>query len=223
VRAAKAGAATLLDVACGTGEHDRILVAEHGFQVDGVDLDAALLSRARSKNPSGTYVQADMRGFDLGRTYDAVVCLFSAIGYALTMEGLRDTIAAMRRHLGRDGVLVIEPWFTPDALQDGAVDLVTAENARLKVCRMSRLKVSQRRSVVHFEYLVGRRGIIEHEHERHELGLFSPEEMLEALRAAGLDASFQEQGLGSRGLYVGHPARAELDLRTSPESTASRP
>src|SRR5690348_4593728 len=34
-------AKTILDVACGTGEHARLLAREHGFDVDGLDLDPA--------------------------------------------------------------------------------------------------------------------------------------------------------------------------------------
>ena len=42
----------VLDVACGTGEHARVL-ATHGFVVDGLDLDAAFVRIAEQKHPAG--------------------------------------------------------------------------------------------------------------------------------------------------------------------------
>ena len=35
----KADAVWLLDVACGSGEHGRHLSADHGFRVDGIDIE----------------------------------------------------------------------------------------------------------------------------------------------------------------------------------------
>jgi ubiquinone/menaquinone biosynthesis C-methylase UbiE len=72
------GASRILDVACGTGEHAKFL-REH-YSVDGVDINEGYLRAARLKNPSGNYINADLMNFDLGRTYDVVICLFSAIG-----------------------------------------------------------------------------------------------------------------------------------------------
>jgi ubiquinone/menaquinone biosynthesis C-methylase UbiE len=81
VRAAHPDARSILDVACGTGEHARHLGATHGFAVDGLDLDAGLLRVARDKHPSGSFFEADMSGFALEKRYDAVLCVFSSIGY----------------------------------------------------------------------------------------------------------------------------------------------
>src|ERR1700752_2391846 len=55
---------TILDVACGTGEHARFLKAH--FAVDGVDINENYLRAARLKNPTGDYTLADMTNFGLG-------------------------------------------------------------------------------------------------------------------------------------------------------------
>jgi len=47
------GCKTVLDVACGTGEHARLLAANHGFVVDGLDLDPQFVQIARKKHPAG--------------------------------------------------------------------------------------------------------------------------------------------------------------------------
>src|SRR5580692_3568612 len=71
---------TVLDVACGTGEHARLLT-QAGYSVDGLDINAAFVRIAQRKNQSGRFVEADMSKFELSHRYEVVMCLFSSIGY----------------------------------------------------------------------------------------------------------------------------------------------
>ena len=199
-------AQTILDVGCGTGEHARMLAQEYGYHVDGIDLEPGLIEIAQQKNPAGRFEQADMLDFDLGNRYDAVVCLFSTIGYARTAGNVRRTLERLRQHLAEGGVAVVEPWLTPGVVRDGTIYLHTAEAEDLKVCRMSHTELDGRLTRLHFEYLIGRAGRVERASEVHELGLFTVEEMTEALRAAGLTAEHDPKGLTGRGLYVARAA-----------------
>jgi ubiquinone/menaquinone biosynthesis C-methylase UbiE len=72
------GARSLLDVACGTGEHLRHL--RRWYEVTGTDLDVGMLGQARTQVPDVTLLEGDMRTLALGATFDVVVCLFSSIG-----------------------------------------------------------------------------------------------------------------------------------------------
>ena len=112
------GAGTVLDVACGTGQHAKFL--QSNYKVDGIDINEDYLRAARRKNPAGNYVCADMTDFCLHRTYDVVTCLFSAIGYVKTVARLERAIACMARHVSPGGLLLVEPWFAPDQWQPGA-------------------------------------------------------------------------------------------------------
>src|SRR5262245_10912125 len=96
---------TLLDVACGTGEH--LVYLQHSFQVEGLDLDEELLKVARRKLPTIVFHQADMVQFDLGRQFDVIVCLFSAIGYVKTRDRLDAAIQTMQRHLLPGALLIV--------------------------------------------------------------------------------------------------------------------
>src|SRR5690606_35372446 len=115
IRERAPGAATLLDVGCGTGSHARALI-DAGFRVDGIDLEPAFIDLARAKCPEGTFHVGDMTALDLPGRYDVVTCLFSAIGYVESETALRQAIAGMRRHLNPGGVLIVDPWFEPGQL-----------------------------------------------------------------------------------------------------------
>ncbi len=104
---------TLLDIACGTGGHVPYLRDE--FAYEGVDLDPQMLAIARERNPGIVFHQGDMCDFDLGRQFDVVTCLFSSIGYAGVVEKLEQAIATMARHLLPGGVLLVGPFFSPEA------------------------------------------------------------------------------------------------------------
>lgn len=58
--------------------------------------------------------EADMRTFDLGRTFDVVTCLFSSIGYFTELDDMQAAIGNMASHLAPGGVLIVEPWIHPD-------------------------------------------------------------------------------------------------------------
>jgi len=189
-------------VACGTGEHARLLKSQFGYKIDGIDLDADLIAIAKDKNPDGTFCQGDMVDFIMGKTYDVVMCLFSSIGYVKTLDKVVASLQRFREHLKDDGIIIIEPWFQPGALTPGKIFLNTVEDKELSVVRMAYNQVNDRISTLHFEYLIGTPGKISHEVETHELGLFTIDEMKECFQSVGLRADYDEKGLSGRGLYI---------------------
>lgn len=192
---------TLLDVACGTGNHLGFM--RQWYEVEGLDLDAGMLVIARERYPDVAFHQADMVDFELGRQYDAVVCLFSSIGYVKTLPRLHQALETMTRHLHPGGVVIIEPWLTPDVYWAGTVHAQFVDQPDLKIARMNISEVDGTVSVIDFHYLVATPEGIGHFTERHELGLFSHDEYLGAFVASGLEVVYDPQGLMGRGLYVG--------------------
>ena len=208
IQARNPGARTLLDVACGTGLHLEHLRGR--YEVEGLDLDPKLLSIARERLPGIRVHEGDMIEFDLARRFDAVTCLFSSIGYARTVENLNRSVAAMAVHLKPRGVLLVEPWITPDAWQDGHVGGVFVDEPDLKIARVDLSERDGRLSRVDFHYLVATPAGIDRFEERHELALFTHEEYVAAFRAAGLEAEHDPEGLMGRGLYVGRSPAAGI-------------
>jgi len=197
----QSGGNRLLDVACGTGCHIEHLKSD--FEVEGLDISEGLLELARRRNPGVVFHQADMIHFELGRHFDVVTCLFSSIGYVRTIENLRQAIKCMTQHIVPGGLVIVEPWFTPETWHPGTAHAVFIDEPELKIARVNTSFVEGRLSYLDLHYLIGTPEGTEHFVERHELGLFEREEMATAFEAAGLEVSYNEAGLTGRGLYIG--------------------
>lgn len=206
------GSLTLLDVACGTGRHIEHLRGR--FAVEGLDICRELLDEAQRRNPGVPFHEGDMTSFDLGRRFDAVVCLFSAIGYVCTIDRLRTAVGRMAAHLAQGGILAIEPWFTPGDWHPDTVHGLYLDEPDLKIARINTSTVRGNISVVDLHYLVGTPAGTGHFVEHHELGLFEREEIEEAFHAAGLDLWFDPGGLTGRGLYLGRTQVSPVRTRS---------
>jgi ubiquinone/menaquinone biosynthesis C-methylase UbiE len=192
---------TLLDVACGTGAHLEHL--RKWFTVEGLDIDRAMLRVARRRLPGVRLHRADFTQFDLGKQYDAVTCLFSAVGHATTVAQLDRAVAAMARHVRPGGVLVVEPWITPQRYRPGHAQVASADGAGLTVLRMSySVRRGRRRLHLEFHYLIRDRRGVRYLKESFEMGLFTDEEYRAAIRRAGLLLRARGKGPMGRGLYV---------------------
>jgi ubiquinone/menaquinone biosynthesis C-methylase UbiE len=201
VRLLRPDAQTVLDVACGTGEHARRLAETHGFIVDGLDLDLELLRLAREKHPAGRFFEADMSDFALDLRYDVILCLFSSIGYVVTLERVTSALACFRRHLAPGGVVFVEPWFPPGRLDTQREFRLSATYRGRQVTRTARNEVDGRVSRLHFAYAFEGPDGTQRATEVHTLGLFTQDEMGAAFAAAGLSATFDPVGLSGRGLW----------------------
>jgi SAM-dependent methyltransferase len=198
------GASTLLDVACGTGKHLEQLRA--WYEVSGLDLDQQLLEIANDRLGNVELQQGDMTGFSLGRRFDVVTCLFSSIGYVGTVEHLGGAIAAMAAHLNPGGVVIVEPWLTPEVWVVDRPHLLSVDEPDLKIARMTISGREGRLAIMNFEYLVGTPAGIEAFSERHAAALFTDGEYRQAFIAAGLAVDHDPEGLTGRGLYIAQPA-----------------
>jgi len=190
---------TILDVACGTGEHIKYL---KGYDIDGLDINSEFIDIATKKNGEGNYFLCDMTDFHIGKKYDVLMCLFSSIGYVLTIENVVKTFICFREHLNDGGIVMVEPWFTPEAWNAGKIHMATVERDDVKICRMNMSETYDRVSVFTLHYLVGSKDGIEYFTERHEAGLFTVEEMKQAFAESGFKAEYEEQGVSGRGLYI---------------------
>lgn len=201
-------ARTMLDVACGTGEHARYLQADHDYVVHGLDIEPAFVELARAKLPSARFWLGDMTSFDLGARFDVILCLFSSIGYLCEVTKVEEALRCFRQHLEPGGLVLVEPWFTPESWNPGKVYVHLVESDGLHVIRMSHSTVVGRVSILDFQYLIGSPEGIVHEVERHSLGLFTRGEMSKCFAQAGFEkVEYDPEGLTGRGLYIARAGR----------------
>ena len=101
--------ARILDVPCGQGRHAHLL-AEAGFDVDGLDYSRELLAIARQRGtgPTLRYTRGDMRRLPSkwSRRFDAVTNLFTSFGFFVDPGDDAKVIGEMARVLRPGGILV---------------------------------------------------------------------------------------------------------------------
>jgi len=102
--------AEILDCPCGFGRHTLVLT-EAGHRVTGLDRSETLLDEAERRRGEAEWprlVRGDYRELPLaGESFDAVFCLFSALGYLERDEDV-GVLREFRRVLRSGGALIVE-------------------------------------------------------------------------------------------------------------------
>jgi len=118
--------------------------------VDGLDIEPGFVKLAQEKLPSAKVWVADMASFEVPARYDVILCLFSSIGYVRTLDRVTATLRCFRLHLEPGGLVLLEPWFTPEAWTPGRIHVHTSESTGVHVVRMSHAGVDGRTSRLTF-------------------------------------------------------------------------
>jgi ubiquinone/menaquinone biosynthesis C-methylase UbiE len=99
----------ILDVPCGQGRHTHLL-AENGFDVDGLDYSKELLAiaRRRGAGPALRYTRGDMRKMPArwSKRFDAVLNLFTSFGFFAHPADDVVVVREFARVLKRGGLLI---------------------------------------------------------------------------------------------------------------------
>jgi dTDP-3-amino-3,4,6-trideoxy-alpha-D-glucopyranose N,N-dimethyltransferase len=216
VRQANPHVSSWLDVACGTGRH-LALLAQQLPSCEGVELSEAMADRGRARlGPQVPIHAGDMRSFCLHdgtggvRTFDVVTCLFASVAYLQSVEELRSTFVHLAEHARPEGgIVVVEPWATPEDFSGDGVHVETFEVAQDRtVTRMITRKRRDRNVTMTFHTLDGSPDGATFGLESHDNTLFTRAEYLDAARDAGLFPLWEEPGIdvpgaARRGLIVG--------------------
>lgn len=99
----------ILEIACGTGRVT-IPLAQAGAQITGLELSPGMLTVARQKSlglEQVRWVEASMRAFDLGETFDLILIPGHSFQFMLTPEAQLECLETLKRHLAPHGTLII--------------------------------------------------------------------------------------------------------------------
>jgi len=195
-------ARTLLDVACGTGAH--LAELRQWYEVEGADLSPAMLSVARERLPGVPLHQADMRTLDLGRSFDAVICLFSSIGYVSDPAEMRSAVGHLAAHVAPGGVLILDGWVRPDEWHDRfRPEPDIAQDDETLVVRLAFTRREGNVTNLDMHHLVQTAEGIDYFVENHRLALTPTEDYVSAVEGAGLGARVIPNYMPARDRIVG--------------------
>lgn len=101
----------ILDLGCGTGSLTE-LMAEHGFDMIGVDNSEDMLQIAMEKRAESgmdiLYLMQDMREFELYGTVRAVISICDCMNYILEYEELIEVFRLVNNYLDPGGIFIFD-------------------------------------------------------------------------------------------------------------------
>jgi SAM-dependent methyltransferase len=185
------GPRPVLDLGCGTGNH-ALPLARRGHAVAGVDRSSGMLARARAKALAETFASplefhlADIRELDLGQRFEAVLMMFTVLGYQFDDTDLTAALATVRRHLEPDGLFVFDVWNGRAVLADRPRErCVTVTDGPISITRKTSAELDIPRHLCRVRFDLERSdadGKVEEWREEHVMRYYFEEELELVLR-----------------------------------------
>jgi SAM-dependent methyltransferase len=189
-----AGAKSVLDLGCGTGNH-ALPLAERGHRVTGVDRSPDMLAQARAKAATlrlahaPEFIEGDVCQLDLGRRFDAALMMFMVLGYQYENADLVAALAGLRKHLAPAGLFVFDVWNGLAVLaQRPGERTAEATLGDTKIVRRTRTRLEPMAQLCYVHFDIERTdgtGTTAWE-ETHTMRFFFPQELDLALRCNGM-------------------------------------
>lgn len=185
---------SLLDVACGTGNHIPFFKKE--YDITGIDKSAEMIKIAKSKIKDVDFIISDMLNLNLNKKFDVILCLASSISYLENYTNLKKVIKIFSGHLNPGGVLIIEPWQTKNGDNiSGKPYLLTFDTEDVKIARVGVMKKRGIVSVLETSYLIAERDKkIKYFNETHNLVNYDDKKFLNIMNNSGLKSHIEKSG-----------------------------
>lgn len=155
--------ASVLELGCGSGRLAQALL-EQGNPVTGVDRHRGLLGLAEARGVE--VIEADITELDVGRTYDRVLLPYNGLYCLLTDAEVLRCLEGARRHLGPEGLLLLDVWYADAFHHDSpredaefeiteSVGTCASGDAEYEVLEQSRWDPERQRLDVAYLYFAG--------------------------------------------------------------------
>jgi SAM-dependent methyltransferase len=180
----------LLDLACGTG-NSFLPFVRRGFRVTGCDGSPAMLAEAARKAPDVALVEADLRELGALGRFDLVTCFDDSLNYLPDAEALLAAFKGMAANLARHGLAVFDLNTLRAYRTTFACDRVFERDGLVFAWRglCSPDAAPGCHAVAEVEvFAPAGDSLFERATSRHEQRHFPPDEVVEVLADAGLEA-----------------------------------
>lgn len=85
-----------------------IPLKDEGFKIEGLEISKEMIAVAHQNDPELTVHCGDIRDYDLGKQYDAVLCVSSGLVLLDSHEEMRQCLSRSYAHLKPGGILWLE-------------------------------------------------------------------------------------------------------------------
>jgi ubiquinone/menaquinone biosynthesis C-methylase UbiE len=237
------GASHVLELACGTGRVT-LALAQAGYRITGIDLSQEMLAVFRAKlsripREAANHItlhHQNMADFNVPDRFDAVIVPFRGFQALTSLDEAMSSLAAIRRHLTPEGIVIIDLFSTyehpDDSFLGEHVDWVRRiPGAHQTITRARRgLHVDRQSQIMHSEvsfYVHGEQGEEQTLTDSFSLRYYFQYQFEVLLSAAGFEIlhafggyDYREIGTGSEFIFIARPAAAER--RADPTGRAGR-
>lgn len=154
-------AINILDLGCGTGQHDFFL-AQKGYEITGVDISEDMLAVANSTLSSNKasisqpkFLKGDIHNIRIDQAFDVVISLFHVLSYQETNDDVCATFETAGFHLNHGGIFIFDCWYGPGVLTDlPTIRIKEIENEDMAVTRLAKPTVHFHKNIVDVNYHV---------------------------------------------------------------------
>ncbi len=177
IRSFHPGAARLLELGCGTGNHAAEFCRQ-GYTVTGLERSADMVAQANNKQITGFHaVAGDITNFSLNSTFDITLSLFHVISYLGSNSELASCFNAVNHHLNPGGIFIFDVWYSPAVYHlQPETRIKRIEDELIKVTRFAEPEIHVNENVidVNYEVLIQNKltGLTESHHEKHPMRHF---------------------------------------------------
>jgi len=181
---------SIFDLGCGTGLHDGEL-SKRGYRITGLDLSREMIDIARGRNPNDEFIVGDMSNFNLNQKFDAVICMFSAMGYLTKNRQIESFFSSVKNHLNIGDLIILDVWNglgVMNELPTSREKIAKMEN--LRIVRKSFPDLDSKNHINNVKFLVKvfeKKKLIDEYEENHKVRFFFPQELRKYAEDAGFE------------------------------------
>ena len=171
---------SILDVACGTGNHAKTFKKD--YFVIGIDASKDMVDIAKSKVGDVDFFVENMKDFKLDRSFDAVVCLFNSFSYNLTDEEALSSLKNFAGHLEKNGVIAF------DVMVENmpTTEIHTGVKDDLDIARISKWsKKDKETTQVELVYMTRNKNKVDFHVDNHTLRVYGIHHLKKLMKKAG--------------------------------------